>query len=707
MDLGEIWNSIFGIFWLAPWWLKIIIICIVIGIPLSIIEKISEMIGSVIEKAKIAAQMKSNPVVALKTLDSGSFEADEYEKYLLEIVEKTGSFEAMEKLVELYSGKKYESKMDEAKCKLWNERAAKAGDIKCIQSRYGFSDYNVSSDLYDEMLRDLETAKARTALENIKALADYQKGIVYYKMGKTGMAKKLFSSSLFPKLVMPSIYMMFKCYIKEADISAAEKELERLEAEKFEIPAADYLVLYNYYATNREDGQRDYKAELRYVDKYVSCKDADQETSDRIGGNAYYHMAVALQNGNSNFNMDIEGVWNAYEKAAGFGNEEALYYLGKNYWSGENFHDYFKANDFLLQAAQKGHKQAKEILTHYGVDGILVKPKQVEKKTYYFMDGCKLTALGKNFQWLQLYFAAQYKKKLIANEFIITYKNTFKSFEQLVNGVQLIYATSVAQMLKWSIQLLMFFGIDRYSVADIMSECEDLSLLPRVPMFEMGLEQIDNRAEQLQIKTAYVQASRGQWSGAGFGTSIGSTISATVQASVAAGVMNVGSGILHGIGDSIVKAMDNSEIKSMGEKLFESPKTESEFCKAVLSACMEITNVVLEMVEEHCNISFEELEGAVLFEGENLADIDDTVLDAKIDNNMLAQNWNYAYTLSVEKLRRQPLDSNVFQQVFAFAIRRGLSFEDKAYESAVQYAKDFNMDVQPLLDALNRLADDE
>lgn len=691
MDLGEIWNSILSIFWLSPWWLKIIIICIVIGIPLSIIEKISEVIGSVSEKTKIATQMRANPEMALKTLESGSFAVDDYEKYLLEIVKKTESFEAMEKLVELYSGEKYASKRDEAKCKFWNKRAAEAGDINCIQSRYGFSDYDVFNNFYDEMLRDLETAKAKTASEDIKALADYQKGIVYYKMGETDLAKQLFTSSLVPKLVMPSIYMMFRCYIKEADIEAAEKELEKLEAGKFEIPAADYLDIYDYYATKRENGEPDYKVELRYVDKYASCKDADREISNKIGGETYYYMAVALQNGNSYSNADVEEVWNAYEKAAGFGNAEALYYLGKNYWSGENIHDYFKANDFLLQAAQKGHKQAKELLMRYGVDGILVSPKQVVKKTYYFLDCYELTALEKNVQWLSLYFATQYKTKLIATEFIITYKNTFKSFEHLVNGVHQLYANSMAQMLKWSIQLLMFFSIDAYSAADIMSECEDLSLLPRVPRFEMGLEQIDNRAEQLQIRTAYAQASRGQWSGAGFGTSIGSTVSATVQASVAAGVMNVGSGILHGIGDSIVKAMDNSEIKGMGKKLFENPETEKEFCNAVLSACMEVANVVLGMIEEHCNIAFEELEGEVLFEGENLAEFDDRVLDAKIDNNTIAQNWNYTYALLVEKLRRQPLDSNIFKQVFALAVRRGVSFEDKVYESAAQYARDFNM----------------
>ena len=59
----------------------------------------------------------------------------------------------------------------------------------------------------------------------------------------------------------------------------------------------------------------------------------------------------------------------------------------------------------------------------------------------------------------------------------------------------------------------------------------------------------------------YVQSTRRAWTGVGFGTTISSTIKATVKANVAAGMMNIGSDILHGIGDSIVKSSNNAELK--------------------------------------------------------------------------------------------------------------------------------------------------
>jgi len=675
-------------------WLKIIIILAIIWI----IGWIMIIVQKIYAKTKISVQMGSNPESAVKTakenLDSGAITLDEYERQLIKIAENTGYAGAMLKLSELYNGESYKIKKNEEKSRFWKEQAVKAGDLKIIMDYYGFSDYTVSSDDYNGMIRDLNTAETKATSEHVKSIAVYLKGIVNFKMGNIDSAKQLFVSISSPKCVKESRYMLFQCFIRETNISAAEKILNEMEADKFKITANDYLSLYNYYATKRKNNEPNYESEIKYVQKYISSKDADKDTANRIGADTYYHAAKLLQNESKGFQTCKINAFEAFEKAAQFGHPEALYYVGMGFWTGKNkyMRDYNKANKYLLQAAQKGHKQAKNIFKQYGVDGILLSPIQVDTVIYQFMDGYEIKASGDTMKWLQLYYGLIYKAFVMKHEFMNKYIKKFKSFDDLINGIHLLYAEQLAKMIRWGVLVFMSFGIDIYDANDIMKGCRDLSLLPRVPIFENGLKQIDCRAEQLNMNMSYTQATRGCWSGAGFGTTIKSTITAAVKASVAAGAMNIVSGVLHGIGDSIVAAIDSSEIKSMGNKLFENKNTKKEFAEATFFACIDIGIFVRKTIEAHCNMRLETLEGNILFGNENLAEIDDRTLNAKINNNLSIGKNDYAYALLIEKLRRNPLDSNVYLQILELTEKRAESLtDDKAYRPIEQYGCDFGI----------------
>lgn len=686
---------IFGIFYFLPWWLKIIIIFIILSIPVAIVQSIRESIGRKAGRTKISQQMSINPEAALQTAiksyESNAFSLDEYENQLIKIAESTGYIDAMVKLTELYAGEKYKGKKDEAKSKFWMKRAAEAGDVSSIMDYYGFLDYDFSSDSYNEILQDLE--KVRVTSEEERFVVNYLKGIVYYKLEQIDTAKQLFANM--PDLEDSELgngckYMLFRCLIKESNVTAAAEALTHLEAAKFEVPADGYLSMYNYYANERNHAEADYAAELKFFQKYSACKDADKKTIQRIGGSIYYNIAVALQNGRNGFEEDIGKAQEAYRKAADFGHVESSYCAGLSFWTSE-YRDYHKANEYLLKAARNGHKQAETILEQYGVDGILIAPKQADKVTYQFMDSFKLTASDSIMKWLSLCYGIQYKAVILSDQFLEQYSKNFHSFEELVNGIHQLYAIQVAQMLSWSIQLLMSCGIDTYDANDIINASEDLALLPRVPSFEQALEKIDERAEHLNMKTAYAQATRGYWSGAGFGTTIKSTISASAKASVAAGVMNIGSGVLHGIGDSIVGAMNNAEIRDMGKRVFDNPNTIKVFDDAVLSACFDIGTVVRRIIENHSNVKLEALEGTIKFGNENLADIDERSLNAKINNNLSVANNEYAYALLIEKLRRHPLNRDAFDQIIDLTIERS-SYGSQECKEALRYACDFKLE---------------
>ena len=182
-------------------WSKIItglVIIWIIGWVLMTIQKIYA-------KTKISVQMGSDPEAAVKTakknLDSDAITLDEYEKQLIKIAENTGYTGAMMKLSELYNEEKYKNKKNEDKSKFWKEQAVKAGDIEVIMDYYEFSDYDVSSDDYNGMIRNLSTAETKATSEHVKSIAVYLKGIVNFKMGNIDTAKQLFVSISSPECI--------------------------------------------------------------------------------------------------------------------------------------------------------------------------------------------------------------------------------------------------------------------------------------------------------------------------------------------------------------------------------------------------------------------------------------------------------------------------------------------------------------------------
>ncbi len=713
-------STIFRIFYVIikyvltlPWWLIVIILVVlcVIGSWEDILDKI-EKAGKETRKTKeradgrrrISEQINSNPELAVETAErkwkSGIFEAAEYENCLLDIVQKTACTEAMAKLAEFY-----EIQKDDEKCKQWQKKAADAGDITCLMEYYGFSDFDLISNEYDEILNTLDNVVVNSEAE--RAGTDYLKGIVNYKKGNYDVAKQLFTPSPGMEIEQEQKYMLFKCLVAEKNIDEAEKLLDELEDKDFEISAADYFSLYDHYDKEKGTTKEDFDKALTFASKYAETQDSDRNVANEIMGNIYYKFAEATQNGSNGFEKDMKQCLEFYTKSAKCGNVNALGYVGLLLWNGGYddvfaYRNYQTANECFIKAAQKGHKKSKEILSKYGVEGTLVVPMDAEDVTYQFMDGHKLTVSAANMKWLQLDKGIRYQAGIISDEFVTIYQDAFKSFDELYNGIHKLYAEQVAKMLKWCIQLLMFFDIDTYSADRILEKCEDLSLLSRVPKFEHALEKIDNRAEELNMQTAYAQASRRQWSGAGFGTTIRGAISASVKASVAAGAMNIGSGILHGIGDSIVAAINNSEIKEMGKKVFVNPATVKEFDIAVLTACLDVGITVRDIIAKRQKMALHELGGKIKFGNEELTKINEEALDAKIINNLSAKRYEYTYALMMEKLRRLPYDNETLEDLYMLTVQRIRLLDDADPETENplivigQYAGDFDISLNKI-----------
>ena len=629
-----------------PWWGYAIIIYVVLCTFIVVIRMI-----------RIKINIHSDPTkareLAKKYYDKDFYTYNEYRDALEGIIKEHNDLETILALMNTYE-------RDDKEYKKWREVAAKAGDFECILDHYGFSNFSVSSTAYAEIIEALNKVKINSDVQ-ADALV-YMKGLVHFQSGKIDDAEENFRHCANRNLIEPlseSQYMLMLCCLKKGNISEAEQLHSLLSSGSFNMPVYGYSELYKFYALNPDvKGGSNEDILLNLAESYICCPDANKDSLE-------------------------------YTKIQCF--------LGEKYWFGDDAGKYTDANLFLLSAANKGNVRAKEILEQYGVDGVLVELVNASDKTYHFLYGYELTASKRLFLWQQLFHAFALKKSLLIAEFTNEYKKSFHSLQNVVNGISQLYADSLAKMIDWGIRLLMHYGIDSYSGNDILEMCGDLSLLSRVTWFERQLDAIDNSAAKMNIKTAYTKATRGYWTGAGFGTTISGTIAASMKASVAAGVMNMGSGILHGIGDSIVSAINNSKLRGMEQKVFESPNTFSEFTRALESACLEIMEIFSDIIinevfqpDEPC------LDGKIIYKNENLAELDDKVLETKIQNHTNAQNWEYVYSLTAEQLRRNPLEFDIFKS-FADLIQRLYSESEQSEESKrsiKEYAKDFRFDIE-------------
>lgn len=696
MSVEEIFKIIFGIFVISPFWIKIIMILIIIGIPMLILEKIKEIKEKAHKEIKINSEY--NHISSLmdsdveksfdKLMDSrnhGHITDEKYEEILLSIIIKKPILEGIEEMAEFYK-----KKNDIRRYKHWIEYAAKSGSIKGIIEHYGFSDYDVISESYNEILSCIE--KSKTIRRDQEGNINYLIGIVQYKLGNIDEAKQNFRKSDVNDLLVKN--MLLKCSIKENDISEAEKVLMELEGKEFNIDKQCYLSIYNYYVSQRGSSNYNYEKELLYSEKYALCEDANCDIANQIRGDSYYNLAIKLQRETEDKDFISTKALNSYKKAIEFGNVESMYLLGEYYWSGNGGRNYFYVIKYFIEAKQKGHEKVVDILNKYGFDGILIKSKNTQDVSYYFSDNYTLTVNGDIFDDLQMLFGLRYKSYLVVSSFENTYKAEFKSFEDLLQGIFQLYSDSIAYMMKWCIDLLVSMDIDMYGPEDILEACEDFSLLDKVPIFLRKIDEIDRRAEQLTLQTNYSKMTRTYWTGIGFGNSIGSTIRASIQASVSAGVMNLGSSIMHGIGDWIVESINSSELKSMGKKIFLSPETMKEFSNAVREACLDIVDVVMDMLNKNNIKNSIILKGSIVFKNEKLDKINDRKLLTKITNNLSANRNDYAFALLVEAIRRNPFDEDIFKKLFELAIQKDGEDVEKVYQSCIRYAGDFGFGLE-------------
>lgn len=551
----------------------------------------------------------------------------------------------MDKIWKIFDASdRLEKKLDQ-----WDQKSkAQEGDLDAIHKFYGFDfrNSNIRSKEYTEILKNLDKAQIKNPYNKVgvKNLRD----IVLQKILCEEDVEQYLSAVTPKEADFIRNHRAFERFLQRGNIREAQKVLVSLE------------------------------------------KNHTLDINSKLLGIFYYGIGALYESGKDGYEKDINKACMFYMKAAlNYSVTDAMLSLGMILITGEAHgvtfkRDYCTANICISKAAKAGNADAKKLLDTYGVGGVILRPIKEGPVTYHFLYGYEFIASAMLIKYLHMMFGITSKAVILQNAFADDYSAKFKSFEQLVSGIDTLYFDYVRQMLDFGIQVLMSYGIDEYDTNALIEASEDLRFSERASSFVYSLEQIDAKAKQMNLDIEYAKATRTRWSGAGYGTTIGSTIAASVKASVAAGVMNAGTSVLYDIGGNIAKSRNNAEIQQMQNNLFSNSHTKLELVEVTRDALSDIGIVVLKILEKHSVVNFYGLEGKVIYQGQDFSKIDDRVLESKISNQR-CNNSEYLNALLLEKLRRNPFDNATIMQLCGFATSDG----EDATSTLVQFAGDF------------------
>ena len=155
----------------------IIMLIIILGIISFIVDLISKPFKSILLNLRkremkeveknISATIMTDPQKAFQMVvdNQNIISYSQYANLLTLIAEKSGHIGAMKKLIELYHGDILSCFADKDKYEYWLERVAKLGHIASIVEYYKFSDYDVSSTAYEEILQALDHVRPNSKEE--------------------------------------------------------------------------------------------------------------------------------------------------------------------------------------------------------------------------------------------------------------------------------------------------------------------------------------------------------------------------------------------------------------------------------------------------------------------------------------------------------------------------------------------------------------
>ncbi len=183
------------------------------------------------------------------------------------------------------------------------------------------------------------------------------------------------------------------------------------------------------------------------------------------------------------------------------------------------------------------------------------------------------------------------------NDFDRFYSSNISSFEDIFRYLPEGADSRIRNLVISSVDILSSHGVLSYTPVSFYGEYEnELIYEPCMQELYEAREQIAQAREAQEQYRAAKKASRKHWQGGGFG------FSGAIKGAMMAGVLNAGSGLLHGVGDSFAAAGDWAQIAGMKRQIFQHVQKSRMLKEAFYLRCRRIFYEILETVGYEQNV---------------------------------------------------------------------------------------------------------
>ncbi|EFM11069.1 stress protein [Paenibacillus curdlanolyticus YK9] len=182
-------------------------------------------------------------------------------------------------------------------------------------------------------------------------------------------------------------------------------------------------------------------------------------------------------------------------------------------------------------------------------------------------------------------------------DFVAYYNTYVKSFDDLFDKAFPTFIESVIASLKFGVSVLMKYDVDDVDFDRLASfAAEDLDMQKYIAPFVEAAEKIEEYAESLSSYRELSRAGRSRWQGGGFG------LGGAIKGALTAGVLNMGTGMVRGIGDSLTNAGDRAKIAGMKKDIFTDHRTLALLTEGVHECCFGVFFSVWQILEDEDRI---------------------------------------------------------------------------------------------------------
>lgn len=252
------------------------------------------------------------------------------------------------------------------------------------------------------------------------------------------------------------------------------------------------------------------------------------------------------------------------------------------------------------------------------------------------------------------------------NDFDRFYSSNISSFEDIFRYLPEGADKRIRDLVISSVDILSSHGVLSYTPVSFYGEYEnELIYEPCMQELYEAREQIAQAREQQEQYRAAKKASRGRWQGGGFG------FSGAIKGAMMAGVLNAGSGLIHGVGDSFAAAGDWAQIAGMKRQIFQHVQKSGMLKQAFYLRCRRIFYEILEIVGYELNVQ--------------MPDYDEEKVDATFKNaavqhrkGQLSDEQYFDYLLKCVQL--YPYNSRIYGEMYELYPE-----EDKKLQSLADY----------------------